>query len=112
MDELEHELLSGTQIRRRVVVVRAFRAEADVDEVRIDPGNGRERAGRRVLEEALRPQKLLPVEVRGNAEIAERVQRVDEPQHRYDVVCVPAPGDVRGIEVADERVQVVERRVD
>jgi hypothetical protein len=43
-------------------------------------------------------------------DVLERIVAVDAPEDRRDVVDEPAPRGVRGVELAHERVQVVDRR--
>ena len=98
-----------------MVVVRAGRAEPDVGEVGVDPGDAREPAGRGVLHERRRQRRQAPVEERE----PRQVLRLDRGRpvvgvgcaDRRDVVEVPLPRHLRVVEVADERRQVVDRRV-
>ena len=109
-EEAEHQLLPGHRRRRRMVVVRPGRAEqAEVHEVRVDPGDRRQLSLPRIVQERLPLEQRLAVEVRELVVVLEPVAPVDAPQ-RARVVRVPAPGDVVGVELAHERLEVVDRR--
>src|SRR5262245_5435001 len=63
MKGLEHKHLTSPQIGRGMVIVRAFWAEAEIDEVRVDPRDRRQIALGRTLEEASMTKRVLPIEV-------------------------------------------------
>ena len=105
-----------------MVVVGLDVGEVDVLEVRVDPRDLRELAAPRVLDEAggvhVEDQILLerrkqgqlgPVDVGEMAVMPDQVLVVDAAQ-RADVVRVPAPADIRRVEMADERIAPVDRR--
>ncbi len=94
-----------------MVVVGAFGPEREVDEVRVDPGDGRKVALGSTLQEAAMPEEVLPVVVAGDRLAGEPVGRVDHPESGDVVVRVPAPTDTLAcVEMADERRQVVRTR--
>ena len=107
-EEREHELLAGHHRRGRMVVVGARRAEeTEVDEVRVDPRDRRERSLAGIVEEGPALEQGLAAEVRELLVVEEAIAAVDRAE-RPGIVRVPAPGDVVPIEVAHERLQVVD----
>jgi hypothetical protein len=78
--------LACVQIGRRVVVVGARRTKGEVVEVGVDPGDGREVALRRPLEEAAVPEDIALVEVGRDAFDLEAVFGIDQPEDRDVVV--------------------------
>src|SRR5262249_52979880 len=115
----EHEVLAVSDVSRRVIVVRRKADRVKVAEVRIDPGDGRQRTSGSGLDEARRLwvdaalDASLPVQDRVADErelsvVAEAIVVVGETQGA-GLERVPAPGDTAGVEVPDERRAVVER---
>jgi hypothetical protein len=61
---LQHELLSGVNVGRGVIVVRpGWTDEGDVVEVRVDPGDGRKLSVSGVVDEIARRHDALLVEI-------------------------------------------------
>ena len=63
MKGLEHKHLATAEVGGGMVVIRTFGAEAEIDEVRIDPRDRRQIALGRTLEEASMTERVLPIEV-------------------------------------------------
>jgi hypothetical protein len=94
-----------------VVVVRARRAEEpEVDEVRVDPGDGRQRAVAGVVEEGAALEQRLAAEVRELLVVEEAIAAVDRAEGA-GIVRVPAPGHAVPIQVPYERLQLVDRHL-
>src|SRR5918995_2083935 len=91
-----------------MVVVRPDSA-SDVDEVRVDPRDVRQRPGLGCGEEVserVRRRERPDVVERPRQQVA-----VDSPDRREELVRVPTPRRPGDVEVADERRQVVDGRV-
>ncbi len=106
----EDELLPVVQIRRRVVVVRARRAEGEIDEIGVDPRDRRQVARCRPLQEAPVAEQILTIEVTGERTAGEPVLRIDQPQCRHVIVRVPAPLHLRVVQMPHEGGEVVRAR--
>src|SRR6185437_12921962 len=63
VEELQHELLAGPEVHGRVVVVGTGRPEGEVDEVGVDPGDGRQVSRGHTLEKATVAEDVALVEV-------------------------------------------------
>ena len=106
--QLQHQFLACVEVGGWVVVVGAGRAEGEVVEVRVDPGDGWEVAFGGVLQEAGVSEDVVAGEVGGDGLVAEPVFGIDQPEHRHVVVGVPTPRGLRVgvVQVADERGEV------
>src|SRR4051794_7042416 len=89
-----------------MVVVRAFRAKAEIDEVWVDPRDRREIALARALEEAAVTEWILTIEVGREHLAREPVQRIDDPQRRNVVVRVPTPLHLCCIKMAHKACEI------
>src|SRR5262249_12566032 len=115
----EHEVLTVLDVGRYMIVVRWKADRVEVAEVRVDPGDRWQCTPGSVLNEAGRLwvdaalDASLPAQARMAEECepimaAESVVAVGETQSAR-LEGVPAPGDVTGVQVPDERRAVVER---
>jgi hypothetical protein len=114
----EHELLAVLDVRRYVIVVGLEAGGVVVAEVRVDPGDRRQRAPGGVLEETRRlgvdplepsfPVQVGPAEEREPVVMTERVASVGETQGA-SFEGIPAPRDAVRVQMPHERRLVIQR---
>jgi hypothetical protein len=105
----QHQFLAVLDVGRGVVVVGLEADGVEVAEVRVDPGNRRQRALGGVGQEARRvsvdpldpafPVQLGRAEEREPVMVAERITGIGEPQGAGGFEGVPAPRDAVGVQV-------------